>query len=249
MLLLPGLFILAAAALAVLLRRRRAMRQAGFVALFAVLYVVSTPFVGTRLAASVEEAEPLDRPLAPEACGWVVVLTGGVHPRVPGYPEPGQPSQSSLERLRYGIALARETGAPLAIVGGNPLGGPVSEGAALGRVAREEFRIEPDVIEDTSRNTYEGAAEFGKLVPPDEAGTVCLATSASHMTRASATFREAGFEVREAPVGFAVVAPAELPSFVPSVGGLGGSSTWLSETLGAIVYRVRYAVGEPAEGT
>lgn len=239
MILLPGLFILAAAAMALLLRRRPAARQAGFVALFAALYVLSTPFVGTRLAASVEGATPIDRPLAPGACGWVAVLTGGVYARVPGYPEAGQPSAASLSRLRYGIALARETGAPLAIVGGNPLDGPVAEGAALARVAREEFGLDPAAVEDHSRNTYEGAAAFAGLVPPEGAGALCLTTSASHMRRAAATFREVGYDVREAPVGFTVVAPAELPMLVPSAGGLGGTSVWLSETLGAAVYRIR----------
>ena len=86
----------------------------------------------------------------------------------------------SMERLRYGVWLSRETGFPLAFSGGVGPGfiGP-SEGSIALRIARDEFRHPLRWMEDRSRDTHENALrtiemlrDQGDTVSADERAAV-----------------------------------------------------------------------------
>lgn len=63
-------------------------------------------------------------------------------------------------------------------------------------------RTDRMTIEKKSRNTYENAVFTADIVRPKANQTWLLVTSAWHMPRAMATFRQAGWNVHPAPTGF-----------------------------------------------
>lgn len=244
--LFPGCVIFGVPIAYLLLSNRKVARRCVITLLFVMLYVFSMPYVGTRLAASLQSATPVTGPLNELACGTVAVLTGGVLTSVAGYEGP-QPSHSSLERLRYGILLARDTGTGLAIVGGGPKG--LAEGPVLARVAVEEFGIHPQLVEDQSANTMEGAANLQALLPPGNAGSLCLVTSAGHMERARDAFAAVGYDVIPAPVGFIGAPAGTFVNFLPHAWALDYSNQWINERLGQVIYALRRLIGGgPADG-
>ena len=98
----------------------------------------------------------------------IVVLGAGVEPFAPEY---GVSSLQypSLERLRYGLWLARETGAPVAFSGGVGWGQPdaAAEAKVAAKIAAEEFNRPLKWQEDESRDTRENATPHPR---PAQAG-------------------------------------------------------------------------------
>lgn len=77
-------------------------------------------------------------------------------------------------------------------------------GEAAAREVFEKLGVSPEriLVEDRSETTYENATFTAALVSPQPGQRWILVTSASHIPRAMATFRSAGFEVVAYPVDF-----------------------------------------------
>ncbi len=153
----------------------------------------------------------------------IVVLGGGVETYAPEY---GVSSLQgiSLERLRYALFLARETGAPVAASGG--VGWGSTEGAAEARVvakiASEDFGRPIKWIEDQSRDTRENALRTIALLRPAGVTHIVLVTHGWHMPRALRAFREAagpGITVEAAPMGLARRHDSPTLEWLPSARG------------------------------
>ncbi len=167
----------------------------------------------------------------PKGATLVLVLGGG-RTALAEYPEVSL-NPLSIERLRYGIWLSRETGYGVAFSGGlspGSHGGP-SEAAIATRIARDEFRHPLRWAEDRSRDTHENAlrsVEILRALPPAaQVGRLVLVTHVAHMPRALGHFRRARdaagltFEIVPAPVGITEqVAPRTLGDFLPSPEGI-----------------------------
>jgi uncharacterized SAM-binding protein YcdF (DUF218 family) len=97
------------------------------------------------------------------------------------------------------------------------------------------------IIERQSRNTYENAARSKPIWNAYGFHSGLLVTSASHMPRALAVFRHAGFNVEPAPADFHTEPILEGGPlvFLPAAGALAASSLALTEWLGLLVYRLR----------
>ena len=138
----------------------------------------------------------------------IVVLGGGVEAYAPEYGVSNL-RHPSLERLRYGLWLSRETGAPVAFSGGigHAQGGdarPEAEVAA--KVALQDFGRPIRWIEDGSRDTRENAQRSVALLRQAGIAHIVLVTHGWHMPRALRAFREAaGSDIRieAAPMGMA----------------------------------------------
>lgn len=165
----------------------------------------------------------------------IVVLGGGRAPT----PEFRRTSLSliSIERLRYGVWLSRQTGLPLAFSGGLGPGfdGP-NEAELATAMAAEEFRHPLAWTEGRSRDTHENAARTVPLLREKGIRRIVLVTHQPHLTRALRNFERAstagGFrlEVVPAPVGSRPWGdPWDWGDFVPSNPG------W---------FKMRYAVRE-----
>jgi uncharacterized SAM-binding protein YcdF (DUF218 family) len=174
------------------------------------------------------EADMLDKLRARrgEANIAVLVLGGGARSDVPEYDGPSL-RPVSLERLRYGVWLARRVG-----IGRSARDLHFTEAALAERTAAEEYRLKLRWAEGRSRDTRENAAFSLALLKADGIKTVLLVTHDLHMPRALQAFQEAAqgqIEIIAAPVGLRRDAMSSFDDWCPSSEGFA---------------RVRYAVYE-----
>lgn len=170
----------------------------------------------------------------------IVVLGGGVHAQAPEYGA-AQPGPHTLQRLRYGAWLARKTGKPLAFAGGvgwAALGTDTeAEGTVARRVLQEEYGLALKWMDDRSRDTGENAARMAQLLQPAGVRRIALVTDATHIPRAAAAFRAAGFEVIAAPTDFPIPEGRPELEWLPSSTGASTCRSLVREWLARIVAR------------
>lgn len=168
----------------------------------------------------------------------VVVLGGGLLPQAPEYGVP-QPSGPTLQRLRYGVRLARVSGLPLAFSGGAGWSGrgTATEAEAARLVARQDFGFDLRWVEGLSRDTRENADRTAALLHRDRIRRIALVTDAWHLPRAVREFERAGFEVLPAPTGQPLPNSGPIFEWLPSGEGLLASRRVLREWLALQVQR------------
>ena len=175
---------------------------------------------------SVERMASLRRDMSVHPSVAVVVLGGG---REASAPEYGVASLSplALERLRFGIWLGRQTGAPLMFTGG--LGHASQPGASEAEVAAEiaarEFGRPLRWVENRSRDTRENAQFAATVLKENKIEHVVVVTHGWHMPRALRAFRDAAtrigatWELVPAPMGLASRIERPTLRWVPSSEG------------------------------
>ena len=168
----------------------------------------------------------------------IVVLGAGVEPFAPEY---GVSSLQypSLERLRYGLWLARETGAPVAFSGGVGWGQPdaAAEAKVAAKIAAEDFNRPLRWQEDDSRDTRENAARTLALLKPAGIEHIVLVTHGYHMPRALRAFNEVAggaVKVEPAPMGLARRIESPALEWLPSSRGFSQMRQLLRELLGRV---------------
>ena len=144
-----------------------------------------------------------------------------------------------MERLRYGVWLARQTGAPLAFSGGvgHAQRKSVSEAEVAARIAREEYGRPLKWVEAESRDTRENAARTVALLKPAGVDHIVLVTHWLHMPRALRAFREAAgsaMRIEAAPMSLAGDTELSALSWVPSNTGFVQMRYALREWLGRL---------------
>jgi uncharacterized SAM-binding protein YcdF (DUF218 family) len=154
------------------------------------------------------------------------MLGGGREARAPEY---GVASLSplSLERLRYGVWLSRETGAPMMFSGG--LGHSAEPGApeadVAAEIAQREFLRPLRWVESKSRDTRENARYAIDALREQEVTQLVLVTHGWHMQRALRAFKEEAtraqlkWEVVPAPMGLAPPVERPVLRWIPSSEG------------------------------
>ncbi|HEX5277356.1 MAG TPA: YdcF family protein [Fluviicoccus sp.] len=164
----------------------------------------------------------------------LVVLGGGLY----RHPETGDSTVAggyTLERLRYTVLLARQSGLPVAVTGAE------EESAGMVRTLREDYGIEARWVEGTSHTTAENAALSARLLQPEGITRIVLVTHAWHMGRAAYIFRHHGFVVLPAPTGFPLAALDPAPSLWKPRAELFLTNLFgLSEVFGQVKYRLSY---------
>ena len=96
---------------------------------FVALWLLSTPYVGNGLLRALEGTPQPVNPSV-QAADAIVVLGGGTYPNAPEYGG-DTVNEFTLVRLRYAARLARETGKPVLVTGGNPAGNRIPEGEQM----------------------------------------------------------------------------------------------------------------------
>lgn len=169
----------------------------------------------------------------------IVVLGGGQEALAPEYGVSNL-TASSLERLRYGVWLGRQTGLPVGFSGGlgwaQPDGQPEAQTAA--RIAAQDFAHPLKWVEDQSKDTRENAARTVALLKPAGITQIVLVTHGWHMPRSVALFEEAArgsMKIQPAPMGLAVRVDAKSLDWVPTVRGFMNVRNVLHELLGSLV--------------
>ena len=246
-LLMPPLPLLLLALLgAWALRRRPALGWSLLLGSGALQWALWTPAGADALAEALLQppaALAPGRPLAasPDRNGPALILVlGGGRVEAPEYGEVTL-NALSLQRLRYGVALSRQSGLPLAFSGGRGPGMDEgqSEGALAARIAREEYGHPLAWVEDRSRDTRENADFSVERLRGQGIGRLVLVTHDLHEPRALrnvARARDAAglsFELVAAPVGApGRQTPREWSDFLPSAAGIARSRYVLHEWLG-----------------
>lgn len=239
-LLLPPLSLLLLLALGLfLLYRRRRYAWPLIAAAFALLWLAATPYVaegGLRLL------EARTAPLGKQPADAIVILGGGSYFHAPEYGGQDTVSRHTLERLRYGARLHRETGKPVLVTGGRPRGNALSEARQMKTALEQDFGVKTHWIEDSSDNTYENAYRSRQMLQAQGVRRIYLVTHAWHMPRAAEVFRRAGFEVVEAPTGFTTRYRSDPLAFLPDADSLLDSKILVHEAIGLLWYRVRSTI-------
>ena len=166
----------------------------------------------------------------------ILVLGGGVEPYAPEYGMSNL-SSYSLESLRYGLWLGRETGWPVGFSGGigwgNQSGAAEAEVAA--GIATREYGHPLRWVEAESRDTRENAARSLPLLKTSGVRHVLLVTRGWHMQRAMALFdaaADSGIRIEAAPMGLAAKVEIPLLSWLPTSAGFERVRLVLREWLG-----------------
>ena len=233
--LLPFLFIACG-----LLLYRRHPRMGKTLAWSGVLLslLLMTPAGVDLLSAPLERVPVLRTADLPRAQA-IVILGGGQRLNMPEYGYP-VPNRLTLERLRYGARLARQSGLPV-LVSGGAAPGKASEAAAMTRSLREDFHIEPRWQEAQSLDTADNARFSAVILRAAGIHRIVLVTHAAHMRRAMNEFSAQGLEVIPAPTGFFYQSSAgsEFSDFLP--GATAAYAGWYSlhEWLGLLAQSVR----------
>lgn len=173
----------------------------------------------------------------------IVVLGGGLEPMAEGQTMP-LPNSASLMRLHHAIALARETGLPLAFAGGvgwANVGTAAPTEAQAAQAALAQWGVRLTWADDRSRDTEENARATAALLQADGIRRIALVTHATHMPRSVLRFESAGFEVLPAPMGAVLSRSRSLLEWLPSARGLWASQEVLREWLGLQVARLQLA--------
>jgi uncharacterized SAM-binding protein YcdF (DUF218 family) len=149
----------------------------------------------------------------------------------------------TLERLRYGLWLARETGLPVGFSGGVGHGGDPgpSEADIASRVAEREFGRPLRWAEGQSRDTHENAVRSVALLHAAGIERIVLVTHAFHMRRALNNFsremQRTGkpMALVAAPLGVRAPEPLEASDWLPTAEGFRATRIALHEWLGRLL--------------
>ena len=166
----------------------------------------------------------------------IIVLGGGLEPYAPEYGVSNL-KHHSLERLRYGLWLGRETGLPVGFSGGVGWGQPegMPEARIAAQIAEREFGRPLKWIEESSRDTRENAGRSVALLRKSGIKHIVLVTSGWHMPRARAAFEAAAageMRIEAAPMGLAQNAEVAALSWIPTGDGASDVRAILRELLG-----------------
>ena len=196
------------------------------------LVLLCLPVVAGILARPFD-MKPLDLADAKRAQA-IVVLGGGTRRAAPEYGGDTL-GRRTLERVRYGARVARETGLPVLVTGGVLPDVQSSEAALMREALEREYGVPVRWAEDRSRNTRENARLSAPMLKAGGVTTAVLVAHAIDMPRAQAEFAAAGIEVIPAPTGLAARAPIQIGDFVPSAPALQASHDAVYEILANVV--------------
>ena len=232
-----------------LLRRRPVWGWLLLLAGAAGIWATSTAAVGDALQRELLRPEralglvDLQQLHSPRRADTAIVVLGGG--REVYAPEFGSASLSpaSLQRLRYGLWLARETALPVAFVGGT--GAVQPEGPAeadlAASIAARDFGRPLKWLETQSRDTRGNAEAAVALLRADGVTRIVLVTHGWHLRRSQRAFEAAinasggGITLLAAPMGLAADDSVWPLRWLPSSTGFEKTRNALREYLGLLV--------------
>jgi uncharacterized SAM-binding protein YcdF (DUF218 family) len=131
----------------------------------------------------------------------IVILSAGRRIYAPEFG--GQTvDEITLERVRYGAKLARETHLPVLVSGGSPQRESVPLAKLMADLLRTDYGIDAKWQESRSVNTAENAIYSAEILKRAGIQRVVLVTHAWHMKRAYAAFVANRMTVVAAPTAF-----------------------------------------------
>lgn len=176
------------------------------------LLILSLPMVGNALMAPLEPNPPIS-PQQLRRAQAIVILGGGTYYAAPEYGG-DTVSHYTLERLRYGARLARESNLPLLVTGGAPFGGR-AEAESMREALERDFGVKVRWVEGASRDTAENARLSAPILKAAGVARIALVSHGWHLPRAIPLFEKQGLEVIPAPTAFSTGSPSLLENSLP----------------------------------
>lgn len=236
--LLPPLNLLLLAALGLWLwHKRPIIARVLLTSSIMLLWLLSTPFVAEALLHEIE-GEPYVTDTKKPLADAIVVLGGSTYFHAPEYGA-DTVNEQTLMRLRFAAKLQRETGKPILVSGGKPLGNSLSEAEQMKQVLEQEFNVPVKWIEGESDDTFENARFSREILKQAGVDRVYLVTHAWHMARAVLAFQAAGFRVVPAPTAYTTRYRTDLLAFIPTAKALRDSRIFLHELVGILWYQLK----------
>lgn len=199
------------------------------------LWLLATPFVSGHLIRSLM---PHPVQFTGQEAEAIVILAGG---RNQNTPEFGGDSlkYTSLERLRYGVWLARKFHKPILVTGGDPEGRGLSEARIMQVALEQEYGLPAAWVEEASNNTMENARYSVPMLKQAGIRSIYLVSHAWHLARAAPEFERLGILVVPAGTGY-YRGENGISSFVPSASGLLASYYASHEWFGILWYWLQH---------
>jgi uncharacterized SAM-binding protein YcdF (DUF218 family) len=209
---------------------RRVASVITLVGALTILWFFSTPLAARLILTTLEETNSHQRPSSAD----VAILLGGILRR--GHA--GSPDlNDSVDRAVKAVRLYRDGSVKRILVTG-----PTPEPELLASLL-DEWGVpkEAILIENRSRNTFENAVNSKSLWDAHQFRSGLLVTSASHMPRALAVFRRAGFAVYPAATDFhaQLYLMGGVMALLPYAPALEDSTVAIKEWIGFGVYQLR----------
>lgn len=213
-------------------RRGRAIALTGV----ALLALLSVPAVAAFLIRAIDTTPAFD-PRHLDGAQAIVILGGGARDYAPEY---GGVTLStlSMQRVRYGAKLARETHLPVLVSGGQVEPKRPVEAMLMRDVLVREFGVPVRWVETRSRNTHENAVDSAAILKRNGITRVLLVVHSFDVPRARREFAAAGIETIAAPTGIPPPLPTEAGDFVPNPRALEQSYWALYEILANVLVLV-----------
>lgn len=225
----------------VLARRHKRLGLSLTAGSFALLYLLTCPWVAGALLGLLQSSAPLpaagaERAL-PDGPQAIVVLAAGWNRAAPQY---GGSDLDRLthERMRYAAELARRSGLPVVTSGGAPERNQPSLAEMMAVAMQRDYGVPVRFTERFSGNTRGNARGSADVLFAAGIEQVYLVTHGWHMPRAAAEFRRAGVRVVAAPTGLRAMSRLEPRSFWPSARALRESTWAFHELVGMLWYAV-----------
>lgn len=194
-------------------------------------WLLCTPIVASGL---LETLQGPYQPIRGNEADAIVVLGGGSSANVLEFGG-DTVNARTLERLRYGAWLYRNTGRPVLVTGGAPEGG-VPEGRLMRDVLEQEFRVPVAWVEDRSINTRENARYSAEILRRAGIRRIYLVSHVWHLPRAIPEFERQGLDVVPAGTGYRGKSDLILFDFVPDARALSTSYFAFHEWIGLLWY-------------
>lgn len=207
------------------------------------LWISSTPVFSSYLIATLER-QYLPVPFIESPTADAIIILGGAVGSA-DYPRIDVDLTGRSDRVMHAVRLYRAEKAPVIIVTGGTIrwmSAKKPEAITIRRLLEElDVPLVSVIIEVESLNTFQNATNTKRLLTKHGLKNILLVTSASHMSRALATFRTIGIQAIPSPTDYTVIDSEKLSifDFLPDAEALAGTTQAIKEYLGLMVYRWR----------
>jgi uncharacterized SAM-binding protein YcdF (DUF218 family) len=224
--------------LALMLWRRRTVALTLITLSTVTLLAFSLQITSHQLALLLERYPPLPvEQLKHSDADAIVVLGGGMVPYASEY-EASSLADDALMRLRYAAFLQKKTGLPLLASGAGYY--ETSEAQTMKQILQSDFNIVNVMVEDTSRTTYENAANSARILRELHMTRIVLVTSSLHMNRSVFLFQQQGIDVIAAPTDLYSDNLVDWRYYLPTGDGLKNTRYVLHEYLALLWYWIKF---------
>ncbi len=201
------------------------------------LLIFGTPIFSSSLLLGLESGlpttPPADRP--PQA----IVILGAEVIRTQDETLGIRPGLLTLDRLRTGAALHRQTGLPILVTGGPTQRNTAPVALVMAQSLNEDFHIPVKWIEPKADDTWENARFSAAILRAEGITSVYVVTHAWHMRRAVLAFQGTGLTVTAFPTSLDDPLGPEISDFLPRASGWQTGYFALHEWIGYAWYRFR----------